>query len=125
TSEQNAVQSSTTSPTSTHSPEGSNEKQRKINRGDGSNKMAYNTEATGSNNVLRRESIKKQGAGNEVYCPSGEKCPLIGSNVPWAFMHGEIATILGEEYQKLSVPLLPTTKKEKDGSPSSSTSNVL
>uniref|UniRef100_A0A8C2Z844 Interferon regulatory factor 2 binding protein 2b n=1 Tax=Cyclopterus lumpus TaxID=8103 RepID=A0A8C2Z844_CYCLU len=39
-------------------------------------------------------SIKQQGATGEVYCPSGERCPLVGSNVPWAFMQGEIATIL-------------------------------
>jgi len=42
-----------------------------------------------------RESIIKQ--GNEAFCPSGDKCPLQGSNVPWAFMHEEIETILAEK----------------------------
>uniref|UniRef100_A0AAR5Q3K1 Interferon regulatory factor 2-binding protein 1/2-like C3HC4 zinc finger domain-containing protein n=1 Tax=Dendroctonus ponderosae TaxID=77166 RepID=A0AAR5Q3K1_DENPD len=46
-----------------------------------------------------RDSIKRQGAGSEVYCPSGDKCPLANSTVPWAFMQGEIATILGEDYK--------------------------
>ncbi|UYV65951.1 IRF2BP2 [Cordylochernes scorpioides] len=49
-----------------------------------------------------RESIKTQGGnGNEVYCPSGEKCPLVGSTVPWAFMQGEINTILREDLNKV------------------------
>jgi len=39
-----------------------------------------------------KDSIVKQ--GNEAFCPSGEKCPLVGSSVPWAFMQEEIQTIL-------------------------------
>ncbi|XP_072170275.1 probable E3 ubiquitin-protein ligase IRF2BPL [Diadema setosum] len=52
-----------------------------------------------------RDSIKKQGSGAEVYCPSGAKCPLAGTTTPWAFMQGEILTILGEEVK---------VKKERD-----------
>merc|ERR1719499_2906802 len=45
-----------------------------------------------------RESIIKQ--GNEAFCPSGERCPLQGSTVPWAFMQEEIETIIGEKPEK-------------------------
>ncbi|XP_037104488.1 interferon regulatory factor 2-binding protein 2-like [Syngnathus acus] len=46
-----------------------------------------------------RASIKTQGAGGEVYCPSGGRCPLAVSNLPWAFMRGEIATILAGDVE--------------------------
>ncbi|XP_068765784.1 interferon regulatory factor 2-binding protein 1 [Struthio camelus] len=52
-----------------------------------------------------RDFIKAQGAAGEVYCPSGQKCPLVGSSVPWAFMQGEIATILAGDIR---------VKKERD-----------
>lgn len=47
-----------------------------------------------------KESIVAQGAGSDVFCPSGKRCPLVGSQVPWAFMQGEINTIVGEEYTR-------------------------
>ena len=36
----------------------------------------------------------------QAFCPSGERCPLQGSTVPWAFMQEEIETILGEHPDK-------------------------
>lgn len=44
-----------------------------------------------------RGFISSQDQGGEVFCPSGERCPLTGSSVPWAFMQGEISTILAGE----------------------------
>lgn len=58
-----------------------------------------------------RDSIRRQGpAGAEVYCPSGKRCPLVGSTVPWAFMLNEIETIIGDECTESKI------KKEKDSS---------
>ncbi|KAM3718003.1 Interferon regulatory factor 2-binding protein 2-B [Dirofilaria immitis] len=63
-----------------------------------------------------RESIKKQGNAQEVYCPSGEKCPLAGSHMPWAFMQGEIATILGDDFEQF--------KKEREANNSTTSALV-
>lgn len=65
--------------------------------------------------------IKKQAGEKEIYCPSGLKCPLVGStNIPWAFMQTEIETILSTRSpspppQKASSPCsAPTVKQEAD-----------
>lgn len=47
--------------------------------------------------ALAQSSSSNSGPG-EVYCPSGQRCPLLGSSVPWAFMQNEIATILSEDH---------------------------
>ena len=42
-----------------------------------------------------RESIVLQQAkSSDVYCPSGMRCLVAGSTIPWAFMEQEISTIL-------------------------------
>ena len=77
--------------------------------------------------MCSRDSIRKQTAGTapggEVYCPSGEKCILAGSNIPWAFMQNEIAAILGgssgsDEPTRLTASTASNSnkmKKEHDG----------
>ncbi|CAD5233128.1 unnamed protein product [Bursaphelenchus xylophilus] len=50
-----------------------------------------------------KKSIKTQVGAPEIYCPSGERCPLQASKVPWTFMANEISTILGEDYVKFAV----------------------
>jgi len=77
--------------------------------------------------MCSRDSIRKQSAGatpgSEVYCPSGEKCLLTGSNIPWAFMQNEIAAILGgtgstDEPTRLTATSVSNSnkmKKESDG----------
>ncbi|KAH7695689.1 hypothetical protein AAVH_37249 [Aphelenchoides avenae] len=47
-----------------------------------------------------KKAIKKQVNSQEVYCPSGEKCPLSTGAMAWTFMPQEIQTILGDDYEQ-------------------------
>ena len=62
--------------------------------------------------------IKKQTGEKEIYCPSGLKCPLLGStNIPWAFMQTEIETILhtrSPSPPKTMSPTVVTVKQETE-----------
>lgn len=51
-----------------------------------------------------RDSIRTQAGSGDVFCPSGSKCPLLGSTVPWAFMQEEIRTILTGDVKKEQDP---------------------
>ena len=42
----------------------------------------------------REAIIRAQHDGTDVFCPSGHRCPVVGSTMPWAFMQAEIETIL-------------------------------
>uniref|UniRef100_A0AC35TVI0 IRF-2BP1_2 domain-containing protein n=1 Tax=Rhabditophanes sp. KR3021 TaxID=114890 RepID=A0AC35TVI0_9BILA len=59
-----------------------------------------------------RQAIKTNFASAEVYCPSGQKCPLANNSVPWTFMPNEIGTILGEDYESFKKDRENATKKE-------------
>uniref|UniRef100_A0AC35FNL3 Uncharacterized protein n=1 Tax=Panagrolaimus sp. PS1159 TaxID=55785 RepID=A0AC35FNL3_9BILA len=46
-----------------------------------------------------KKAIKQQVNSQEVYCPSGEKCPLNNGAMAWTFMATEIQQILGTDYR--------------------------
>lgn len=60
-----------------------------------------------------KESIRKQGFENDVFCPSGKRCPLNGSNLPWAFMKNEIQTILATKGRSKQSNEEPVKEEEK------------
>ncbi|EFP05481.1 CRE-TAG-260 protein [Caenorhabditis remanei] len=107
------AQTTTASPTSTHSPEHPGTKDRRavapierILRCTICNERLEDTHFVQCPSVnmhkfcfpCSRSSIKDQCRSTDMYCPSGDKCPLVGAAMPWAFMQGEIAQILGDEY---------------------------
>jgi len=64
-----------------------------------------------------KKFIRKHTSEKEIFCPSGSKCPLVGSvNIPWAFMQTEIETILhtrSPSPQKNNSPSTPLTVKQE------------
>uniref|UniRef100_A0A1I7UVM2 IRF-2BP1_2 domain-containing protein n=1 Tax=Caenorhabditis tropicalis TaxID=1561998 RepID=A0A1I7UVM2_9PELO len=108
------AQTTTASPTSTHSPDHPGVKDRRggvapverILRCTICNERLEDTHFVQCPSVnmhkfcfpCSRNSIKDQCKSSDMYCPSGDKCPLVGSAMPWAFMQGEISQILGDEY---------------------------
>ncbi|NP_001360554.1 Interferon regulatory factor 2-binding protein 1 & 2 zinc finger domain-containing protein [Caenorhabditis elegans] len=109
------AQTTTASPTSTHSPDHPGVKDRRgiapierVLRCTLCNERLEDTHFVQCPTVsihkfcfpCSRSSIKDQCKSSDMYCPSGDKCPLVGSAMPWAFMQGEIAQILGDEYDE-------------------------
>ncbi|KAI6225498.1 IRF-2BP1-2 domain-containing protein [Aphelenchoides fujianensis] len=46
-----------------------------------------------------KRAIRRQCGQQDVYCPSGDKCPLAVGAMPWTFMPHEIRTILGDDFE--------------------------
>lgn len=93
-----------------------------------------------SRNSIRKQQQMAQSSSSsgpgEVYCPSGQRCPLLGSSVPWAFMQNEIATILSEDHSgggerhssnpsdTQSAPVSATTDHQNNGSSAPSSGSI-
>ncbi|TKR87146.1 hypothetical protein L596_011598 [Steinernema carpocapsae] len=123
---QRDAQTTSVSPTSTHSPDNSGERRHLSGvtlKCTICSKRLEDTHFVQCPSVANhkfcfdcsRDSIKKL----ETFCPSGQKCPLAGSNVPWAFMQNEIQQILGNDrdFEKYKL------EREASGVSSDATSN--